>query len=225
MLGLAVMLSGPDEDRFGFSWWLGRAGCIEVTDITQADLVVFTGGSDVSPGLYGESAIKDTFPDKARDDQDMALYDECFNNRVPMLGICRGSQFLWTRLGGKLYQDIDNHNSGYHQMEFIPGKEVYTVSSVHHQAIVPASFNGLVLLGKSNESSRRETEKSIVFQQGVDFEMWAIESKGIIGIQGHPEYKGYPNYSRLCAEVIERYISNSDKIGWENGVMRVKETV
>ena len=71
------------------------------------DGFLITGGQDVSPKLYGESAKSDninTCP--LRDNLEAVAIKIALERDMALLGICRGLQFLNVSLGGTLYQDI-----------------------------------------------------------------------------------------------------------------------
>lgn len=76
-------------------------------DFELVDGVLVTGGQDVSPYLYGESAIPACgTPYATRDLLDQELIRQCRATRTPLLGICRGIQILNVTYGGTLWQDI-----------------------------------------------------------------------------------------------------------------------
>ena len=124
------------------------------------DGLLFTGGQDVFPGLYGCEQRDCCGPVcKERDDMEAALFVRASANRsLPILGICRGLQFINVMLGGTLYQDLHSEfrgNAGVeHQQKEPPdtlthyvsiagisplyalfGEESIIVNSGHHQAI------------------------------------------------------------------------------------------
>lgn len=221
----AVYIAGPPEDTYGFSGWLGRAGCYRVDEPEDADIVFFTGGPDVDPQLYGEAAMPCTEIDADRDKADMDLYTLCESLGIPMVGICRGMQFLWAMQGGKLFQDLDGHYSGDHEIRYTPTGQIFKASSVHHQAIRPASITAKVkFLATACESTQKRavnvSDKSL-----IDMEMYVFEDKAIVGIQGHPEYTGFPNFSRLCLEVIDQYIFENSATKVIGGKLRLESAV
>lgn len=224
-LNLRVCLSGPPEDRWGFTHWLGRCGCRFVYDPLEADFVIFTGGADVSPYLYGETAISETCADPNRDIEDSALYNLCKNEGIPMVGICRGSQFLWVKQGGKLFQHVDEHNYGEHEIYVFGENKKYRASSVHHQMARPEALKGMKLLANACVSKNRKTKDWAHTGPSSDFEIWAFPEDCIVGIQGHPEYPGFPNYSELCARIIDEYIYDNPKTIYKNGKLRVASVV
>ena len=74
------------------------------------DGVIFTGGSDVDPELYGEMAHPETSGIvRMRDDAELALLRAALDRDMPVLGICRGIQVLNVGLGGDLDQHLEGH--------------------------------------------------------------------------------------------------------------------
>jgi gamma-glutamyl-gamma-aminobutyrate hydrolase PuuD len=71
------------------------------------DGIVFTGGSDLDPALYGEEPHPETFGvHRRRDDAELALLRRALERDMPVLGICRGIQVLNVGLGGDLHQHL-----------------------------------------------------------------------------------------------------------------------
>lgn len=139
-----VYIEGGSSDyirmwnRFGY----------EVTkSLENADVVQFTGGSDVSPELYGEDFHPSTTSLPVRDEYCLNLYNTCFERGIPMTGICRGGQFLNVANGGSMFQHCDGHAIyGTHLATIVDsGKEV-AVTSTHHQIMRPNRRDGIVLM-------------------------------------------------------------------------------
>lgn len=104
----------------------------EVVEDKSFDLLVFTGGTDVSTSLYHQERHPYThIPDTKRDQQEQDFYRFCRLNRIPMVGICRGSQFLTVMNDGSLYQDVSGHGTP-HEIETSDGRVMVATSS-HHQ--------------------------------------------------------------------------------------------
>jgi gamma-glutamyl-gamma-aminobutyrate hydrolase PuuD len=71
------------------------------------DGLVFSGGSDLDPGTYGQEPhpeTKDVKPD--RDRAELALLQAALARDQPVLAVCRGSQVLNVALGGDLVQHL-----------------------------------------------------------------------------------------------------------------------
>lgn len=123
----------------------------------RLDGFLFTGGHDVSPSIYGEDALPACGECcKPRDDMESELLSLAMQQDKPVLGICRGIQFINAKLGGSLYQDlptqiksdIEHHQSPpydlpVHDVRIVENTPLSTllnaaeisVNSYHHQAI------------------------------------------------------------------------------------------
>ncbi len=101
-------------------------------------LVCFTGGSDVSPELYGHQNLG-SHNDEARDAREMEIFQTAHKAGIPMTGICRGSQFLNVMMGGTMVQNLkESHGGGAHQCVApgLDGDFSFEVTSSHHQMSV-----------------------------------------------------------------------------------------
>jgi putative glutamine amidotransferase len=78
------------------------------------DGLVFSGGADLDPGLYGQEAHPETTGvEPERDRGEVALLSAALERDLPVLAICRGSQVLNVVLGGDLVQHLpDDHVAG-----------------------------------------------------------------------------------------------------------------
>src|SRR5262245_56414415 len=80
--GARAVLVPPSDD-----------GIDEVLD--AVDGLVFSGGSDLDPGLYGQETHPETTGVVAvRDSAELALLKAALERDLPVLAICRGSQIL-----------------------------------------------------------------------------------------------------------------------------------
>jgi gamma-glutamyl-gamma-aminobutyrate hydrolase PuuD len=81
------------------------AGVDEVLD--RLDAVVFAGGSDLDPSLYGQQPHPQTTGVRpGRDAGELPLLREALARDLPLLGICRGMQLLTVACGGALDQHL-----------------------------------------------------------------------------------------------------------------------
>jgi len=74
--------------------------------LDKVDGILLTGGLDVDPSRYGESAHPTTEPAPDRDRFELPLAHEAVQRDVPLLAICRGVQVLNVAEGGTLIQDL-----------------------------------------------------------------------------------------------------------------------
>ncbi len=79
-----------------------------VEETLQAlDGLLFSGGSDLDPGLYDQEPHEETFGiHEARDRAELALLEAALERDMPVLAICRGSQVLNVARGGDLVQHL-----------------------------------------------------------------------------------------------------------------------
>jgi len=100
--------------------------------LDSVDGLVFSGGSDLDPELYGEEAHPETDGwVRERDDFELGLMQAALARDVPLLAICRGSQVLNVALGGDLEQHVpDRVQTDVH-------KETPGVFADHDVAVLP----------------------------------------------------------------------------------------
>ncbi len=159
--------------------------------LAAVDGLIFSGGSDLDPALYGQERHAETtgvVPE--RDSGELALLRAALERDMPVLAICRGSQLLNVLLGGDLVQHLpevvgdEKHKetSGRFaehdveveigtQLDELVGGEVI-VKSHHHQG-----------LGRLGEGLR-------VAARAADGTIEAIENPShrfAVGVLWHPE--------------------------------------
>jgi GMP synthase-like glutamine amidotransferase len=172
--------------------WLQPLGFEPTDNLTNADLIVFGGGADIDPNTYGEKPGSSTYASPQREKQEKEDYNRALKLGIKMYGTCRGLQFLCAMAGGKLIQDVTNHQ-GDHSMTTYDGVKIRT-NSIHHQMINPYvldSKNYRILAWTSTRISRRyfgAKDKSVY----LPYEFKEIEAAyfpkiNAMGIQGHPE--------------------------------------
>ncbi|MCU1383555.1 MAG: putative glutamine amidotransferasec [Acidobacteria bacterium] len=86
--------------------------------------LMLTGGDDVAPALYGETALPSVVGAEAgRDEFESALIAAARARNLPIFAICRGVQILNVACGGTLVQDIPSQ---------IPGALAHSLSVPQH---------------------------------------------------------------------------------------------
>ena len=167
------------------------AGWLIVHNVHAADLVCFTGGSDVDPALYGEARHSSSMVNTLRDVADKVRYDEALSLGIPMVGICRGGQFLNVMCGGSMWQDVDKHAIGHlHSVLDVSTGESYDCTSTHHQMMLPT--DEATIIGTADESTKRlrmDGNTSLVIQRvkGEDIEVVGYPAQNVLCFQPHPE--------------------------------------
>lgn len=185
-----------------------------VDSIDACDFVVFTGGADVSPSLYGE-VNKYSYCDALRDEYEVEVFNKAKELEKKLVGICRGSQFLTVMAGGKLWQDIDGHATGRnHLVDTSDRDAVLTVSSTHHQQMRPEGTNH-ELLAWARLSTHRiaavDEERAAPNRFHVDPEAVYYPDINAVACQFHPEYFVI---NHKCPKYFFRILK--DKLGISN---------
>lgn len=171
-------------------WIPGSIACHKPED---ADLIVFPGGADVNPALYGEAKHPKTAFDMSLDVRDEFYYKTAMKLGIPMLGICRGAQFLCVKAGGRLVQD--QANEARHKMMTSCGKKIL-VNSSHHQAMYPWNLEKerFAILGwscgvsdKHEDGAMKEMVNGVV-PGNAEVEVAYFPLINSLCIQSHPEW-------------------------------------
>jgi len=155
------------------------------------DGIVFSGGADVDPSLYGAEPHPETdTPQARRDAGEMALLEAALERDLPTLAICRGFQLLNIARGGDLVQHLpdavgnEEHKQvpgvfAEHQVEVKDGTRLAAmvgarsdVTSHHHQGI------GRVGAGLVETAWARDGTLEGVEDPSLRF---------LVGVQWHPE--------------------------------------
>jgi carbamoylphosphate synthase small subunit len=185
-----VFVVPPDD--YSVEACFERHGYIVSRDIYKADALVFTGGADVNPALYGEKCLPRTHYDPKRDAWEIRAFEIGKTREVPLIGICRGGQLLNVLAGGSLWQHVDNHNCRKHKIDVFSatsnGKKVgsYTVTSDHHQIMRPTSEG--IVLGSTQLSSQKICDKEYLDQKDIDVEIVYYPRLKAYCFQPHPEW-------------------------------------
>jgi putative glutamine amidotransferase len=160
---------------------------IDYLFLNEVKLMVFTGGADVCPLYYKDFVGKYTHYNLERDAYEKVMFDLALSKNIPMVGICRGAQFLCAMAGGRLVQDITNHG-GHHKMRTFDNR-VFQVNSTHHQMQLPPpdakvlgwsedKLSDHYWDGKNNNIPNVEKEYEVVYYPKIR----------AVGIQYHPEW-------------------------------------
>lgn len=165
-----------------------------VYKVSDAQLVVFTGGEDVDPSLYGCDKHPSTFSNLNRDLYEQDIFKQVNPEKQVCLGICRGSQFLCVMNGGKLVQDVTNHALGTTHA-ITNGNLIYQITSTHHQMQYPFDLKvfdyDLLYLSYNIGSYYYEGDKIDPYKiEGKEPEIVLYHKQGFpkcLAVQGHPE--------------------------------------
>ena len=178
--------------------------------LNLADGIILTGGEDIYPLMYNDTnniKLCGEF-DFRRDTLEKKLFDYAFNNKLPLIGVCRGMQMMNVASGGTLFGDlpteigdsimhrnngevmhnimVTNNNIDNISMIFpvngkvLPKKQFFKVNSWHHQGLKEIAENIIVIA----ESYDGLPEAVVINKKVHPF---------MIGVQFHPERLGKYN--------------------------------
>jgi len=164
-----------------------------VHDIESANLIQFCGGSDVNPEYYGELKHPQSWVDKLRDLEELALFGKCKNLGKRMAGICRGGQFLHVMNGGSMWQHVDHHAiQGTHDALDVETGIILPVTSTHHQMMREGDTGITVLVGHEVEQGLKQhmIANGDIEAQLCDVDLEAVyhEEGKCFCFQPHPEF-------------------------------------
>ena len=149
--------------------------------LALADGIILTGGEDINPLQYNDTVNLAVCGDinYQRDTLERKLFDFAFENKIPLIGVCRGMQMMNVASGGSLYGDIPteigttvfhrNNGEVNHKIVLVDtcslifpnGTDTIMVNSWHHQGlkimpnhlrVIARAFDGLpeaVVMDKS----------------------------------------------------------------------------
>ncbi len=166
--------------------------------LSLMDALLLPGGFDVNPSLYLEQKLPEC--EQLREDIDNEWYSilsEAVKRRLPILGICRGMQYLNIYFGGSLYQDMQYQEKNTEQHVLTHTQKCARKEASHKIRVLEGSLLASWLLS-AGEHSVNSLHHQAVKQPGNHLEVSALASDGtveaienkerlILGVQWHPE--------------------------------------
>lgn len=177
------------------------------------DGILFTGGPDVDPILYGEEPRPQQGGiDPLRDEVEISMAKKALVGDKPVLGICRGLQVLNVAGGGTLIQDIPSQVKeaqkhvqsaqtyyGTHHVELLEGSRAHMIFGM--EKILPNSFHHQAC--KDPAPGFKPTGwafDGVIEVLEIDSPVWKM------CVQWHPEHMDDPVMNKLFKSFIDACI-------------------
>ena len=156
--------------------------------LDHVDMLLFCGGEDFAPARYGETNHANLGEvNLRRDAWEFALSNEAIRRRMPLLGICRGCQFINIRFGGTLWQDLPSEKAG---------AKVHRLKGEHEISVKSDTYLSKLIGTKSTSVNSRHHQAVKDLAKG--FRISAVSPDGVVeaiegtdypalGVQFHPE--------------------------------------
>ena len=191
IINMKIAILGRKKDTQNYVNYVTRLSCTPIQTLSPGeaaacDMLILPGGGDITPAFYGEEIDGSFSIDTELDVLQLQALEYAVQQKMPVLGICKGMQLINVDMGGTMVQDISTpqiHRSPngdqYHNTHIKKGSflwELYgeeaVVNSAHHQCVKQ--------LGKGLVPIQWCPEDNIL-------EAFVHESLPIVGVQWHPE--------------------------------------
>jgi len=82
--------------------------------LSKSQGLILSGGNDVYPSAYEGEVVQNDSYSKIRNETEQGLLNFAVTNQIPVLGICRGMQFINVYFGGQLIKNLNKHTGEIH---------------------------------------------------------------------------------------------------------------
>ncbi|WP_339753631.1 type 1 glutamine amidotransferase [uncultured Marinobacter sp.] len=162
-------------------------------DVSLLDGLVLSGGTHVHPERYGQEPQVTARYDRKRDTTDQALLEQAEEIGIPVLGICRGAQFINVFHNGSLCQNVTPLRvNTRHRPLLLPLQTVRLVEPSRLRRMMDSPVIGANRI--HSQAIKRLGCNLRVTAVDNDLFVQAIENtrgQWLMGIQWHPEYLLY----------------------------------
>ena len=187
--------------------------------VDEASGVIFQGGRDIDPYLYGQENQGAVDTNLFNDWFDYALVSYAIEQNIPVFGVCRGMQMINVVRGGTLIQDIDHSlvthrkfldpdidpkKAGYKDVDF--GK-MHSVDLVSSGVLREVLEFDIIDVNSIHHQAIQNLGNSLVAEAVTEdglIEAISWKEKNLLGVQWHPETDfADPNQVKIVEKWLE----------------------
>jgi putative glutamine amidotransferase len=165
--------------------------------VSRLDGLVLSGGSDISPSLYGATPHERLGKvDRERDDWELEVLAEATRRNIPILGVCRGCQLINVFYEGTLNQHVGKEygvgHPAWHQDSSLVAHDIVIENASLLSGLFPRRIG---VNSKHHQTLDRIGADLVVTARADDGVVEAIEKPGfpVLGVQWHPESLASPD--------------------------------
>ena len=135
---------------------------------------------------------------KNRNEFENNLINHCIDNKIPIIGVCRGMQILNNFFGDKL-EKIDNHVGKYHEIKNLSNFPISKKVNSYHEF-------------KLSRDELPENFKIIATDLDGEIESILDKKNNLLGIMWHPEREESPQEHDL---LLIRWLFGYEGVTWK----------
>ena len=175
------------------------------------DGVIFTGGPDVRPSIFGEKIIPSCGAiNDERDAFEIKLYKMALAADKSILGICRGVQVMNIVEGGNIYQDIYSQSGTTLVHHTLDGKKASHNVKLDKNVLHKINFSteNFIVNSYHHQSVKRLADGYEAFaysDDGLIEGIYMPSHRFVAGVQWHPEkrFDGDEDSFRILIDFVE----------------------
>lgn len=180
--------------------------------LSLCDGILFTGGPDVRPSIFGEEIIPSCGAiNDERDAYEIKLYSLAISQDKSILGICRGLQVMNIAEGGNIYQDIYSQSGTllvHHTLDGIRASHSVSLSDISIQKKVSFSATEFCVNSYHHQSLKDLAPTYSAFaysSDGLIEGAYRPDHRFVVGVQWHPEKDFDPlsDFSRVLVDFVD----------------------
>ncbi|MEP7258427.1 MAG: gamma-glutamyl-gamma-aminobutyrate hydrolase family protein [Flavitalea sp.] len=200
---IGITFTGDIEKHNSYKQWIEQQDDVETVllqpgvDIKGIDGLVLSGGIDIDPVFYNGSTDYADKPNTGwqpeRDEYELLALRYALDNKIPVVGICRGLQLINVFFQGALKQDLGESLNMLHRATKISDKDhditierdslLGEITQQHSGHINSAHHQAIDKLGEGLAVNARSEEGII---EGIEWKEPSSKSF-LLGVQWHPE--------------------------------------